>query len=339
MQYINDPSPPYTPVAGNGIIRAYGFVDVQALPPRIRSAMGGLELMVDGNWSIEAWRQPILDEIEARYGDNQLTRRKLTSYIDDLLSYLTSQGSIDLTDITDDQIIDWCDASSMHRTTGAIYDPAATTRRNRRWAARIALLIAQLLGVPIDAHSLTRGTVMVDDGKRKTRLLTDKQMRAVESHANPGVLPSYRSVIVALMRCGATPTECAAVTLGDVDLATGTVALGTNSTARVNRMCGWAHATISRRLRLRPPSSPAERLCVRPSTAPESAGTSIRNQLSHLMRQAGLAHIDGVSGTSIRYTAARLVFETHGIEAAARFLGTGSLDTAAAAVGHDWKTP
>ena len=40
---------------------------------------------------------------------------------------------------------------------------------------------------------------------------------------------------------------------------------------------------------------------------------------------------------SIRFAAARKVFEAEGIEAAARFLGTPSLDTAADAVGYDWR--
>ena len=46
--------------------------------------------------------------------------------------------------------------------------------------------------------------------------------------------------------------------------------------------------------------------------------------------------VPGVSARSIRLTTAREVLRTDGIEAAARFLGSPSLDSTAAALNHDW---
>ena len=336
MQYINDLSPTYTPVAGNGIIRAWGYVDLQELPPRIRSAMGGLELMAATDWSIAAWRQPILDEIEAQHSNNADTCHKISTDIKSFFGFLEARNIFKLTDTTGDIVVEWIESPGHDEKRGVLYQPATTTRRNRRWAARSALTAARLLGVPINPAALIRGSVIVDTG-RKTRLLTDSQLDAVKTHANPGIMCSRRSVIVALSLAGAKPAEIAHVRLADVNLAEREVTLGKNR-RRVNRLGCWECDTIGRRISQHPPSSVFEPLGVRAATDPKGAERSVRTQLSQLLRQAGIGHIDGVTGMSIRNTAARQIFEQHGIESAARFLGTASLDTAAAAVGHEWKS-
>ncbi|MDE0136761.1 MAG: site-specific integrase [Acidimicrobiaceae bacterium] len=255
-----------------------------------------------------------------------------------MCTYLVSEGIECFTEVSDEHIPEWVEASGYDDRSKVPYDPAVTTMRNRRWAALVGLTEGALLGMPIDPRALVRGAIIIDDAGRKTRLLTDKQLGLVEVHADPGLLPSRRSVIVALSESGAKPSELPAVCLADIDLAAGTIALGRPGRVRINPLSEWAIGTIRRRIEHCPPGSSTESLCVRPATSPDGAARSVRTQLSQLMRQAGLGHIDGISGTSIRYTAARRVFEQRGIEACTRFLGVSSLDTAAAAVGHDWMT-
>ena len=308
------------------------------IPARIRSAFSAWDLIVAADWTIERWRRPILDEIEALHGHNLHTCQKLTTNTEALFSYAQSRGIHSLDDFNYDTVPDWVASSGWDKHRKDYYDPATTTQSNRRWAALVALTAARLLGAPVDPKALVRGAVIAHDAGRKTKLLTPDQMRKIQVHADPGALPSRRSVIAALLACGARPDECASVTAAAVDLAAGTVSLGADVSARVNALTGWPRKAIARRLAFSPPASAEERLCVRPTTTLEGAKRSIRAQLTQLMSQAGLRGIEGISGMSIRFTAARLVFEKRGIEAAAVFLGTGSLDTAAAAVGHEWRT-
>ncbi|WP_419933270.1 hypothetical protein [Candidatus Poriferisodalis sp.] len=290
------------------------------------------------DWCISSWLQPISSEIAASYDHNAGSYHKINTLIFELFAYFESAGLEQLQDLTDDVIPEWVDSPGYNAQTQTHYDPAPTTQRNRLWAARLALKAARQLGAPIDANALVRGAVIAEDGGRKTKLLTDTQLDRVKTHADPGTRPSRRSVAVTLSLAGAKPAEIPAVCLADIDLNVGTVRLGTGDNARVNSLSEWGCRTIRRRIEHTPPDSRTEPLCVRPATSPIGAARSIRTQLSQLMRQAGIGHIDGISGMSIRYTAARKVFESAGIEAAARFLGTGSLDTAAAAVGHTWRS-
>lgn len=339
MQYINGPSLQSTRLAGSIDFDAFPYCSsTQPLPLRIRSALGAWNLLMTEDWTLLSWCQPVLDEVEARYSHNESTFRKLTSNITDLYSYLAANDINSFTDITDGVISDWVEAPGYDKRLKASYDPALTTMRNRRWAALVMLTTAALLGAPIDPFALIRGTVIIDDAGRKTKLLTDTQLQSVRDHADPRTIPSRRSVIAALSTAGAKPADMAHVCLADIDFEAGTVTLGPPGDVRVNLLDSWARRTIKRRIAHSPPASPHEPLCVKPTTTTDRAVRSIRTQLSQLLRQAGIGHIDGISGMSIRYTAARKCFETHGIEAAAVFLGVSSLDTAAAAVGHSWRS-
>lgn len=308
------------------------------MPHRIRSAISAWNLIMRNDWRIASWLQPISSEIAASYDHNAHSFHKINGLIFELFAYLEGSGLEELQDLTDDIIPEWVDSPGYHHKTQTHYDPAPTTQRNRLWAARLALRAARQLGAPIDANALVRGAVIAEDGGRKTKLLTDTQLDKVKTHADPGIRPSRRSVAVTLSLAGAKPAEIPAVCLDDIGLEAGTVKLGNGDSARVNPLSEWACRTIRRRIEHTPPDSRTQSLCARPATSPEGAARSIRTQLSQLMRQAGIGHIDGISGMSIRYTAARKVFEQAGIEAAAKFLGTGSLDTAAAAVGHTWRS-
>ena len=60
-------------------------------------------------------------------------------------------------------------------------------------------------------------------------------------------------------------------------------------------------------------------------------------QLGQVLQAAGIAGRPGVTARSIRLTSARRILDTEGIEAAASFLGSVSLDAAADALGHLWR--
>ena len=99
----------------------------------------------------------------------------------------------------------------------------------------------------------------------------------------------------------------------------------------------WSVQAIRRYLHAYPDTAPDDRLCVAATTPPEYAAQAVSTQLCAVINQAGFADRPEISARSIRLTAARRVRELHGIEAAARFLGSPSLDNTAEALGYDWQ--
>ena len=171
---------------------------------------------------------------------------------------------------------------------------------------------------------------------RRSRPLTAAELDLVRAYADRGLAGSRRSAMVALAESGASPAEIALVRACDVDLAAETVRLGIDR-ARVNALTGWGTEAI-RRVLVVNGIDPADdtRLCVTDTVGPRQGAQSAATRLCDVIRDAGLAEAQGVTGGSIRLTTAAEVLAREGIEAAARFLGTRSLDATAAALGHDW---
>ena len=95
--------------------------------------------------------------------------------------------------------------------------------------------------------------------------------------------------------------------------------------------------TVERYFRNNPPVGADDLLCVKPSTQPEGAAQLVTVRLRNVLIDAGILERPGVSGRSIRLTTAHRVLQVDGIEAAARFLGSPSLDNTAKALNYDWK--
>ena len=81
---------------------------------------------------------------------------------------------------------------------------------------------------------------------------------------------------------------------------------------------------------------PDERLCVIDRLDAARATHSVTVQLGQVLQAAGIAGRPGVTARSFRLTSARRILDAEGIEAAARFLGSVSLDSTAAALGYRW---
>ena len=121
----------------------------------------------------------------------------------------------------------------------------------------------------------------------------------------------------------------------DVDLDAGTVSF-LGECARVCALDEWSARAIARYLRANP-TAPHERLCVKADTPREAAVESVSIRLWKIIKEAGFSSRRGISPRSIRLAAARQVLECEGIVAAARFLGSLSLDNTAEAIGHYWQ--
>lgn len=264
---------------------------------------------------------------------NPATRRKLTTLTGWLFRYLAASGAERWADVTAEMAEGWCHAAAKRR--GRWTTPAPSTVRNRQWALTVVCDALEAAGVEIDP-ALRPGRVPRPDTARRSRPLTAAELDLVRAYADRGLAGSRRSAMVALAEAGASPAEIALVRARDVDLAAETVRLGVDR-ARVNALTGWGAEAI-RRVLVVNGINPADdtRLCVTDTVSPRQGAQSVATRLCDVIRDAGLAEADAVTGGSIRLTTAAEVLGRAGIEAAARFLGAKSLDAAAAALGHDW---
>lgn len=167
------------------------------------------------------------------------------------------------------------------------------------------------------------------------RPLTDEEAHRVRVFADCGGVASRRSLLVAFSFAGGSASEVAAVRGADVDIATSTVAFR-GKAARGGLLDGWGVETVERYFRNNPSAAVGGLLCVTSAVRPERAAHSVSVRLGQVLRDAGLSGLPGVSARSIRLTTAQRMLESGGIVAAARSLGSPSLDSAAAALGYDW---
>ena len=261
------------------------------------------------------------------------TRRKLSTLTGWLFRYLAASGAERWADVTPEMAEGWCSAAAKRR--GRWTTPAPSTVRNRQWALTVVCDALEAAGVEIDP-ALRPGREPRSGTARRSRPLTPAERKLVRAFADRGLVGSRRSAMVALAEAGASPAEIALARVRDVDLAAGTVRLNPDR-PRVNPLTGWGAEAIRRVLAVNG-IDPADgtRLCVTDTVGPRQGAQSVATRLCDVIRDAGLAETEAVTGGSIRLTTAAEVLARDGIEAAARFLGARSLDAAAAALGHDW---
>ncbi len=302
---------------------------------RVLLLLAGWGLSVSGDFLLGEWRDLVLGALRVRYGGNERTASKVAAEASRLFRYLAARGADSWADVTEQLVTEWCWAPRPDRW-GRMHRPAQSTARNRQWAALAVFEEAKGLGAPVEPVSLVGERIKRRDERIPTRPLTDEEARLVEEYADSGLVASRRSLIVACSFAGGTATEIATLRMGDVDLGAATIRFG-GPTARTNSLEGWAKEAFARFVRNNPPVCDQGLLCVSGRTDDASAAHSVTARLWEVLRDAGIAGREGVSARSIRLATARRILEESGIEAAARFLGSPSLDTTADALGHAWQ--
>ena len=291
-----------------------------------------LRLALDGDWSLESWLPLVQRGLRQRLR-YETTAEKAVREAARLFLYLDAHGVETLEQMTPQMVIKWCWAPLPDRK-GKHKVPEAATARNRRWYAQEVLKEAASLGAPVDPVALV-GEIIRRFPKAVTRCLTDAECDVLMAKVDMGHKLSRVSVAVALSFAGATVTEVANVRRRDVDLVAGTVTFrGLES--RTNPLCSWGADVIGRWLNDHPEVGAEDPLCVSPSTERLAAVKSVAVQLGRAMSRAGLAGLPQVAPRSIRLTEGRRVLESDGIEAAALFLGSPSLDNTALALNYRW---
>ena len=286
------------------------------------------------------WQPLVLEALAATHGDDERTFKKLVRNVAWLFSFLVLCGTTQWSEITPEVVLRWCWAG-VRRPDGTWADASVSTARNRQWVAMTVFAIAAGLGAHIDPQTAAGPRIQREPPAKRAGPVADSVLRQIRSNADRGGRPTQRSVAVAMFSSGATATETGDVRRSDVDLEAKTVRFrGPN--ARVCALDDWSVRAIRRYLRAHPDTAPDDRLCVAATTAPQHAAQTVSTQLCAVINQAGFADRPDISARSIRLTAAHKILilgREHGggIEAAARFLGSPSLDNTAQALGYDWQ--
>ena len=309
--------------------------DARAITARVARCLRGWCLAVTGERALWLWGPLAVEAVRARYAQNARTAEKAAAETARLFRYLEARGAVVWSDVTAGLVLEWCwsarrGRSGRHRRT------AQSTARNRQWTASAAFGEAARLGAPINPAALVGERIPRPDSVVSARPLTDAEADLVRVFADAGLVASRRSLLVAFAFAGGTATEIAAVRMQDVDADAATVVF-TAGGSRVGSLDAWGVETVSRFLRNRPLVDGGEMLCVTAGSDVSRGAHSVTVRLGQVLDDAGLSGRPGVTARSIRLTSARRVLEADGIEAAARFLGSPSLDSTAAALRHDWR--
>ena len=300
-------------------------------PSILRGAEAAWSQDLSGDDPIEAWAPALIFGLDGLLGANQGTADKAISVNSRFLRYVPANGVHQWPQLPPElvQRFIWAarpDRYGQHRSVS----PA--TARNNRWAVGALLDVAVMLGVDINVPALLGEPIGSAPPKASSRPLTAAEAQLVRDHADAGLRASTRSVAVGLASAGASPREAAAVTAAHVNLDAATVRLS-GSAERTNPLDEWSLQAIELHLRHHPGElDPDHPLCVTAGLPVERAAHSITVRLRTVLIDAGVAGQPGVTARSIRLTGALAVAQERGIRAAARFLGSGSLDRTAAAL-------
>ena len=305
--------------------------------PRLWLALRGWWLSVTGEKSLAEWAPLVLAELRRRFAANEATAQKVAAEAARLFRFWAVNGAETWDDPDAELTLAWCWTPRARRGGGFGWVKQSTAR-NRQWAALEVCKAAAELGAPIDPRALIGERIARPTAYTSARPLTDDEDRLVRERAESALAWSGLGVLVAAARSGGTAKELAALRLSDVDLEAATVAFG-GPAPRVNPLDGWSMEMMRRFLanQRRESLTESDLLCVSDESDSVRAAHSVTVRLGGVLRDAGLKALPGVSARSIRLTTARRVLDSAGIEAAARFLGVPSLDTAAAALRHDWR--
>ncbi|WP_334145090.1 hypothetical protein, partial [Rhabdothermincola sp.] len=273
---------------------------------------------------IAAWeREPLTDATRRRLGE--LARR--------FAARLDATGVASITDATREDCEGFVWAPTRRRTP-----PSLHTVHLRRTALRaIYRTVTTLAPGTVDPSA---GVDLPAKTGRRPRPLTDDELDRLRIAAlGRTQQPLRAAAVIALAEASATSGEIPCIRWADVDLTASTVALpGADPIkARTGVLTDWGTAVLGRWQRACLPEPDHPVVTRRPSAATgHSAQAATANQLTRLLRSAGLDHRDIRPG-SVRLWAAATALRRGGIEAAARTLGIDSLDAAADALDHRWQ--
>ena len=308
------------------------------MPRSVELVFQGWEMVLMDDLSLSKWQPLIMDVLAARFAGNEESVAKVEREVSSLFSYWNVNGADRWDEVTVALNLDWCwkPRNLQGNRFGWV---SQSTARNRQWIVLTVCKAAAEMGVPLDLQALIGERIERARNFTANRPLTDAEDRIVRKRveAMSALAANRVGVLTAVSYAGGTPKEMSLLQVGDVDLDAKTISFGGRA-ARVNRLDDWSAAIIGRFLanRVGKALRDEDLLCVERGTAAAGAARSVSVRLYRLFKEIGLQGRPGVVAGSLRLTTARRILDADGIEGAAKFLGSRSLDRVAASLEHDW---
>jgi len=179
-------------------------------------------------------------------------------------------------------------------------------------------------GEPLIGKPIPRGTAT------SARPANQSELDAIKTFAEPGFDIGRRSAIIALRLSGGSARDVANTRCGDINLEQRTVTFGN----RTNNLDDWSYEQLAAIIK---DQQPCELVCVTPKNLDEpdwldSAAQSVTVRTAQILSEAGLPDL---TPTSVERGAALARFHND-VPAAARFLGSTSLDATARNLNITW---
>jgi integrase len=291
-----------------------------------------IEMITRGSCSLAQARDLATDSIESQHEYAEQTVRKMIGTINRFFRFAeVAYGISSVHELTDEIVEEFIWARRTHG--GRIVEVSPKTARNRRSFVRTAFADLRSLGIPVPDELV--GPSITFDPSAVARALTDQELKRVRAFATGSLITTRRPLLVALSEAGGSASEIAEVRFADLDLDAGTVEFR-GSAPRTNPLSAWG-TDAAGAWAMNVEVIPDGRLCVDDRLLLPKATQSITSALTKVIREAGFGHLPDVSPRSIRLTFAERILNRDGIVAAARFLGSESLDSIASALRFDWQ--
>lgn len=306
---------------------------------------------------------PVLDAVERVLADWRrqealgnvaaLTLDKGTAALRRFARFAFAYGAESLTDVDGALCQRWCEALKSHGkghvVAGRGERASLGTSHNRKGMLRAFFVTCQALGLD-DRDPSVAVSLPARPNTRYFRPLTDTEaaecLRVSRRRAGETRLP----VTVGLSLMGVTTAELPALRVRDCWPAQRRVWAhggGTRTAPRWVALDAPTAAAVTARVAYLTATVPAEDLPDallvysprNPGTSPEKRQAAVCGQLGTVLRLAGLGDDEGLRpGAFVEHAAVRIFAETASLPRVAAALGMASLDAAADALGHDWRT-
>jgi integrase len=276
-----------------------------------------------------------LEAVRTQAGLTEQSERRLVEVMLRFLQFVHRAFSVAcVCDVTAEQVARflWAPSGSERRA------PSVATSHLRRSAVR--LLFRVLRGQGVVAHDPTLDLRLPPRSSLSARPLLDDEIALGRSFSYRTLGETRQPAAWALAEATARTSEMSAVTVGDVDLASGRVwiAGGTKTEPRWGTLSNWGVDALARRVHvLGDEGSPATPVVYEGNGPLESRQASACAAIGETLRRAGLGGERDVRPVSVAaWAGARVFDETGQIELVAQALGVRSLDRAAKLIGWDW---
>jgi len=267
------------------------------------------------------------------------TGGRFTREIDLFVARAVLEGVDSVSGVTAELVAAFCGEAVQGRD-GSWRTPAASTRRTRR--AAIRWLFRWLRHEGICVADPTIDVKVSEDAVAGPRPLTDVEVAECRLMSDRTLSQTRLPACWALAEATLTTGEMSRLVVGDVDLVSGTVdtpGLSRGPVARTVPLTDWGAEALARRVEelVGGGGDASTPVVYRSGRSLNGGGATAGQAINRILTYAGLSNDPSATAKSVIAWRARKAFEQSGrIEAAARLIGSSSLDATARLIGLDW---